>query len=35
MTGTPFREAQKMGQVWWIMLIVYGVAGLNWRGLIQ
>lgn len=29
-----FHEEQKFNQ-WWIMLIVYGVAALNWWGFIQ
>jgi len=35
MTGPPFREVQKIRQVWWIMLIIYGVAGLMWFSFIR
>jgi len=35
MTNIPFREVQKIGHVWWIMLIIYAVAGLMWYSFIQ
>ena len=35
MTDIPFREVQKIGHVWWIMLIIYAVAGLMWYSFIQ
>jgi hypothetical protein len=35
MTETRFREVQKIRHVWWIMLIIYGTAGLMWFSFIQ
>ena len=30
-----FFEEQKIRHVWWVMLLIYGVAALMWYGFIQ
>jgi hypothetical protein len=30
-----FREEQRWRDVWWVMLLVFGIAAIQWYGLIQ
>ncbi len=35
-TSSPsYREVQRFRDVWWIMLVVYGIAGLMWWGFVE
>jgi hypothetical protein len=35
MSSVAFHEKQKFSQVWWVMLLVYGLTALCWWGFIE
>ena len=35
MEETAFKEEQPLSQVWWILFIILGTAGLMWYGFVQ